>query len=259
MKWYTDYNIGMQYAFHNQKRVLIYFCEDYLSITKDHLYQKFKEKQIRQLLNDYVLIRIPMSTEFFTEDESIRLINHYAYSELFGQSGIAIVDFENRNNKYYEEVISIYPLNLRGALSDKNLTTLFTLPYGSLTQRTLIFFIRIHPEQPQSTKGICSDFLMSEAENHSIDQAMLNLQGHHYWNKRFRYINSKFPGCIASEICAQSWPNKGLIDGAIDIVASWRLSSGHWKSAYNFHRYYGYDMKSGKNNIWYATGIFVDG
>ena len=48
----------------------------------------------------------------------------------------------------------------------------------------------------------------------------------------------------------------GLMAAALDVVHSWRQSSGHWSAVRSRHAYYGYDMKQGRNGIWYATGIF---
>ncbi len=153
--------------------------------------------------------------------------------------------------------MSIYPLSLPGALTDKNLLALLSLPTGSLTQRTLILAVRIHPESPHSTDGTLLTTLASESESHSLHQARITNQGHHNWESRFHRISGRLPdGLLAQEVCAESWPHKGLIAAALDVVDSWRHSSGHWGAVSGRHRYYGYDMKRGRNGIWYATGIF---
>jgi len=154
-------------------------------------------------------------------------------------------------------VTSIYPLSLPGALTKHNLQSLLTLPEGSLTQRTLILAVRIHPDGPASADGVFLTTLAKETESHSSYQARINLQGHHNWESRFHRISARLPGGdSAKEVCAESWPGMGLIAAAMDCVHSWRQSSGHWSAVGGRHAYYGYDMKRGSNGIWYATGIF---
>ena len=51
---------------------------------------------------------------------------------------------------------------------------------------------------------------------------------------------------------------KDLIDSCIDCVASWRHSPGHWGAVRGRHRLFGYDIRRGRNGIWYGTGIFAN-
>jgi hypothetical protein len=61
---------------------------------------------------------------------------------------------------------------------------------------------------------------------------------------------------VAQEIVAESWPNESLVEACIDCVDSWRQSPGHWGAVRANHPLFGYDIKRGRNGIWYATGIF---
>jgi hypothetical protein len=137
------------------------------------------------------------------------------------------------------------------------LRVLLELPIGSLTQRTLIYAVRLHPESPRSTDGHSHPLLFEEAEKHSSHQASIGVQGHHAWDQRFHRINARLPaGVIAQEVCAESWPGQDLFAAAVECVHSWRQSSGHWSAVSGRHAYFGCDMKRGANGIWYATGIF---
>ena len=78
--------------------------------------------------------------------KEIKLIEHSSFAELQRQPGLAIIDFTDPKSEYYGHVISIYPLSLPGALTTHDLQALLTLPEGSLTQRTLILAVRIHPD-----------------------------------------------------------------------------------------------------------------
>ena len=132
-----------------------------------------------------------------------------------------------------------------------------TLPPGTPTQLALISAIRTHPDAPTSTNGTFDPMLAKEAERHSLHQARIQRQGHHNWDQRFRRINAALPaGFTAIEVCAESWPGQTLAEAATECVNSWRQSPGHWKAVSEGYPLYGYDMKRGRNGIWYATGIF---
>ena len=135
---------------------------------------------------------------------------------------------------------------------------LAALPAGSLTQRSMVLAVRIHPEHPQSTTGVCDPMLCREAAGHSGHQAAIRRQGHHGWDARSqRVVGALGGGGSASEVCAESWDNQDLLDSCIDCVASWRQSAGHWRSVSGPQSAYGYDIRQGGNGIWYATGIFL--
>jgi hypothetical protein len=131
------------------------------------------------------------------------------------------------------------------------------LPAGTPTQRALIYAIRTHPDAPASTNGTFDPVLACEADSHSLHQAMIQRQGHHNWDRRSRRINAALPsGLTATEVCAESWPGESLVEAATECVNSWRQSPGHWRAVSTACPVYGYDMKRGRNGIWYATGIF---
>jgi hypothetical protein len=150
-----------------------------------------------------------------------------------------------RSGKYYR-------------FSPSHIDQLASLPSGSLTQRSLILAVRIHPENPQSTYGFCNPMLCQEAAAHSAHQARIRTQGHHNWGQRSQRIVGNAGGAgSASEVCAESWENQDLLDSCVDCVASWRQSSGHWNAVRSPQSAYGYDIRRGPNGIWYATGIFL--
>jgi len=125
------------------------------------------------------------------------------------------------------------------------------------TQQALIDAVRAHPDAPASTNGKFDPMLAKEAERHSLHQARIQTQGHHNWNRRFRRINAQLPaGLTACEVCAESWPGQTLEEAAAECVNSWRQSPGHWRAVSGECPLYGYDMKRGRNGVWYATGIF---
>jgi hypothetical protein len=185
-----------------------------------------------------------------------RLIDHPAFAELTGESGLAILDFTEESSPNYHHVVSIYPMESR-RLSTEQMIALLDLPPGSLTQRTLIWAVWTHPERPESASGEPHDELEREAESHSRHQAVIRVQGHHRWGSRFQRLLGRIPpGHVPQEVCAESWPGQRLIDAAEECVRSWRHSTGHWDAVRRPHPIFGYDMKRGSNGIWYATGLF---
>lgn len=258
LNWLDDYSQAMKEAKQSKRMLLVYFYKDGTDIEKDPMCAKLAgNAELQPLAAKHVLVRVPLSKRSTVNGQEIQLVKHPSFSELQGQAGAAVIDFEDSESEYYGDVVSIYPLSLPGSLTNKHLTALLSLPQGSLTQRTLILAVRIHPEGPASTDGTLLTTLAKESESHSRYQARITNQGHHNWETRFHRISNRLPqGLLAQEVCAESWPGEGLIAAAIDVVQSWRQSSGHWSAVRGQHRYYGYDMKRGRNGIWYATGIF---
>jgi hypothetical protein len=171
--------------------------------------------------------------------------------------GIAILDLTDSASPNFRRVVSVYPFQ-REYITAQRLTAMLELPLGTLTQRTLIFAVRTHPENPASAKSHLSPLLAGETESHASHQASISLQGHHNWESRFHAINARLPaGLLAQEVCAESWPGQSLVEAADECVASWRRSSGHWEAVAARHALFGYDMKRGANGVWYATGIFA--
>lgn len=169
--------------------------------------------------------------------------------------GVFVVD--HTAGPYTGRIVSILPRTSGKyySFSPSHIDELASLPQASLTQRSLILAVRIHPENPQSTNGTCDPSLCSAAEAHSQHQASIRRQGHHGWDARSQRIAAGRGG--AAEVCAESWPDQDLLDSCVDCVASWRQSSGHWNAVRSPQAAYGYDLRRGTNGIWYATGIFL--
>lgn len=181
------------------------------------------------------------------------LVADPALVALRGGGGVFVVDFAH--DAWRGRVVSVLPRTAGRyyRFSATHVDELADLPAGSLTQRTLILAVRIHPEAPQSTGGHFDPVLAEAATAHAAHQARIRRQGHHGWDARSRRL-----GGAASEVCAQSWENLDLLDACVDCVASWRQSAGHWRNVSVAHAAYGYDVRRGDDGIWYATGIFRD-
>ena len=185
------------------------------------------------------------------------LIRHPAFYEMLNTPGIAIIDFKHKDAEYYGKIVSVFPFLKKQPYTVEQTRAMLTLPPGTVTQRSVIFAVRIHPDSPQSTSGELSPRLVEESRSASQYQADIRKQGHHNWDRRFQQINIYLPTELwACEVCAESWEGQHLLESAIECVACWRYSEGHWSAVSAEHPYYGYDMKLGTNGIWYGTGVF---
>ena len=257
--WNTDYHTGLKAAELGRKNALVWFFDPALSAQNERLEQDvFQEPHLRELLDDrFVVIKLPVNAVVLSGGESMVLLEHPAFTEMQHKPGLAIVDMTEPDGPLHRHIVSVYPFT-RGPITAEKLAVMLELPRGSLTQRTLIYAVRTHPESPASTVGHFSYVLSRETENHAWHQANITLQGHHNWNSRFHAINAQLPGGMAArEVCAESWPGQNLLEAAEECVHSWRQSSGHWNAVSSRHALFAYDMKRGHNGVWYATGIFA--
>lgn len=258
VQWGDDYMAAYGEAQEAKQFLLINFEGDE-SAQRDLDAVIERDEALRAKLTAMTLVRVPRDVEVEEDGKLVKLLDHAAFAEMHGRPGLAIIDLANEDEDYYADVVSAYPF-----MSSKYyrwrpeyLKEIVDLPAGTITQRTMVWAVRIHPEDPASTRGRQHTTLARAAESHSRLQARIQRQGHHNWNSRFQQISSAGGGS-ASEVVAESWPNQTMIDSCIDCVDSWRHSPGHWRAVRSRHRSYGYDIRRGRNGIWYGTGIFTD-
>ena len=259
--WLTDYGEALADAEQQGKMLLAYFYDD----DQSELCHRFETETLAtatvcRRLQRYVCVRLSVEARITIGGKGAILLEHPSLKEMLGRPGVAIFDFANRGTPHYGCVVSTFPITKRLRYPPERMGVILDLPPGSLTQRTLIYAVRIHPERPASTEGEFYAKLAEEAESHSQYQARIRLQGHHAWETRFHRINAALPrGLTASEVCAESWPGENLVEAAIECVRCWRSSSGHWRAVRASCPAYGYDMKRSRDGVWYATGIFGRG
>lgn len=260
IQWHESYASAYSQAERETRPLLLYFrrtepceaCRKFDALLSD--------PQVENFLRYYVCARLPLDATTQEAGRQIRLLDQPAFREMLGLPGVAIVDLAHKGRPYYREVVSTFPFLNDRPYTREQLLIILTLPPGTLTQRTLIYAVRSHPERPQSADGIFDPILAAEAESHANYQARIGVQGHHFWETRFHRILSRLPlGLVPQEVCAESWPGQNLLESAIECVRCWRLSDGHWSAVARYHPFFGYDMKRGSNGVWYATGIFAKG
>jgi hypothetical protein len=261
LEWHTDYAAAHAKAKRERRMLLVNFTPDGDDAAQRLLDSAIKtDRSLQRRLRPMVLVRMARDYQSEAAGYDGRLVDHSAFGHLSGRTGVAIIDLKNTGTPHYGKVVTALPFT-RGKYyrwRTSHLTVALGLPPGSITQRTMIWAVRIHPEAPASTVGRCHGALAEAAEKHSEYQARIGVQGHHRWETRFHQVRSGAKANEASEVVAESWPNQNLIDSCIDCVASWRHSPGHWRAVRGRHRLFGYDIRRGRNGIWYGTGIFAN-
>ena len=258
MTWHTSYDEAMRRAARERKMLFIFFHDGRRNAASCAFQNRtLADSTIKQQLGGYVLAMLHRSAKVNINGSATRLLAHPAFAEMLGQQGIAIVDLAHSKTEYFGRVVSTFPFTPGKYYVKQAVAIILALPPGTLTQRTMIYAVRIHPEAPASTSGRLHPVLVAEAKQQSKYQAAITVQGHHNWESRFHSINARLPGGVmAQEVVAESWPNEGLVEACVDCVHSWRQSPGHWGAVRSRHPLFGYDIKRGRNGIWYATGIF---
>ena len=293
--WKTDYRLAVQTAKESAKNLFIYFyaeadSPELLNLSEERFVQS-GNKEIRQVtyldipsmqkplsiaaacrefedgplsdpemtekLSDFVLLKLPIDATIAEDGEERLLLEEPMFAEMQRLPGLVILDFQHTDEPYYEDTVSTIPFLRAKPITKEQLLALFGLPPGTLTQRTLIYAVRTHPEKPLSTMGEPHPVILREAAQHSEYQAKTGVLGHQHFGVRSGRIVQEIGVEGASEVCAQSWSDEGLLEGAIGCVRAWRSSPGHWRLVRAQHEFYGYDMVRGRNNTWYATGVFV--
>jgi hypothetical protein len=253
-----DYAEAYRRARESRRMLAIYFYRVGDEASRDSFQSRLlADPHVQARRESSVVATLPTSTRVVVQGKSQRLLDHPAFAEAHGLPGVVMIDLTNPQSRHYGRVVTVYPLKAGRTLSPHYFAEMLALPPGSLTQRTMVFAVRVHPERPASARSDFSNVLAAESESHSRYQANLGVQGHHDWDTRFHRINARFAGLTAQEVCAESWPGQDLVDAAFECVDSWRQSPGHWSAVRSRHHFFGFDMKRGRNGIWYGTGIFA--
>lgn len=260
LEWRTDYNKAYQAAKRSKRMLLINLTSSSTNNVQSNVDQYMATNaEVRKKLQNVERLRLPIEAEITVEGKPQRLVSFAAFSQLQGGAGFVLLDLKNEGTAYYGHAVNVLPYSSGKYYHWQNnsLSVVLDLPPGTLTQRTMIWAVRTHPEAPQSTYGTHHPTLANGAASHSNYQASIGQQGHQNFGSRFNQLSGATGGAV-SEVVAESWPNQNMIDSCIDCVRSWRGSSGHWRGVAGRHRAFGYDIRRGGNGIWYGTGIFAD-
>jgi hypothetical protein len=258
--WFTDYYEAYRAAADGGHFLLINIVPTSGGSAQQYAEQYIaRTPRLQQQLSHVVRLRVPADATITVDGQTRRLLSFGSFGELHGGSGFVLIDLANKGEQYYGHTVSVLPYagGKYYHFQPSYLSTILSIPAGTLTQRTMIWAVRIHPEAPQSTYGTHHPVLADGAMQQASYQANVGEQGHQNFDSRFHSLSAAAGGSV-SEVCAESWPGQNMIDSCLDCVSSWRHSSGHWRGVSGRHRAFGYDIRRGRNGIWYGTGIFAD-
>lgn len=258
--WQTHYADAVRLAQAEHRMLLIHFAAATTNVAVIRFErQTLHDPTLVDGLREHVCLKLSLHSVQDSAKDSRAFVQHAAFRYMHGGAGVAVIDFHDRSSPHWSMVVTQLPFASIGYPNVERMRVILDLPHASLTQRTLIYAVRTHPEMPASASQALDPVLMSEAEKHSERQAVLCNQGHHQWDTRFQQISYRTPAGLApQEVCAESWPNQDLVEAAVECVHSWRQSPGHWSAVRRRQPLFGYDMKLGRNGIWYATGLFAN-
>lgn len=256
--WHNDYASATDAAMKEKKDLLIYFRD------QGELDDVLNDAEIRKKLQDFVCLRVPVAYKF----EDKRLLDYPVLSDMQGSAGLVVVSYHNKKLPTYACPVSMHPLvgSRYRWVPDygvEQVKIILDLPaHASLSQRSMIYAVRVHPEVPQSVFCTCHPAFLEHAQSHSQRQAGMLRQHHANLGAVMSGLNGRvemgFGG--ASEVVAESWGRfvggENVLEAAFSCIDAWRHSPGHWRAVAGRHTYFGYDIAQGANGKWYATGIF---
>lgn len=267
IEWLSDYEVAVRLAKQSGRMLLV--CIEGVDSESSRLESAYpadpwsrwieaEGENFEEIRQRYLFCKVAENERVNINGKTSEILQHEPLIHMQNSAGVTIFDFTNWGDAMQDRVVSVYPVSTTRKLSPAALKAMVRLPRGTLTQRTLVLALALHPKGPQSIRGDWNPVLAKAAEGHSTHQAELKKQGHQGWPSRFqRLLNQLGQNSKPKEVCAESWPGQSLLEAAEECVASWHQSPGHWKAVSSRQAAYAYDMKQGSNGVWYATGILA--
>ncbi|MBV9124751.1 MAG: hypothetical protein JO112_15455, partial [Planctomycetes bacterium] len=173
--WHTDYNRAVRQAIQEKKDLVIYFHNE-----TTHLDAVLAEPAVRQRLQSFVCLKVPTSYQVGGR----RLLDYGALETMMGQPGLVVASYHDAGLPSYEQVISAHPLVashydwVPGYRAEQVNILLDLPPSATLTQRSMLYALRVHPERPQSVFAQWHPAFIRHAHRHSVRQAEEQRQHH---------------------------------------------------------------------------------
>lgn len=260
LEWQTSYTAAFKQA-STEKKMLFLFFRDEQNPRLADIYEKevLADKDLADLLDEVVRVVLPLDAVRplrIPEMPGLTLMSHSSFQYMYGRQGIAMIDLTDPESKLHGQVVSSHPFTPGKYYTTRGTKIVLELPEGTVTQRALIYAVRLHPAAPISTTdGKCHSYLCQQARNSSKLMATYESVGHHDWGVRYGEIAAN-TGKSAQEVAAMGG-NLPLIDAAILIVDQWYGSPAHWSIMSGPASIFGYDLVRAPSGNWYGTGIFA--
>lgn len=262
VSWHTDYSAAYREAIKEHKQLLLLFRDD-KDILATSQFEKnvLAQPELKEPLSKFARVIVsttalaPKAKDAKPEDKVPLLMSYPCFAYMQNQAGMAIVDLVAPNDFLFGKCVSAHPFSSNTLGSAGLVRVMLELPRGTITQRTLTYVLRTHPEQPASVWGTGDPYLFDQARYGA--QLMVNYGsvGHHDWGNRSAQISAYY-GSGPSEVASMGG-GYSLFDAAHSCVNLWRSSGVHWGMMITPGRYFGYDMVQSPNGTWFANGIMV--
>lgn len=262
LPWHIDYSAAYRQANTEHKQLLLFFRNEKDLLTAGQLEQNVLSRpELKEPLSKFVRVVLftnttaPVDKNAKPDSKPVKLLDYTCFSHMQGQPGLAIVDLLDKNDFLFGKCISAHPFTSNTLNSVGSVKILLELPRGTITQRTLTYVLRTHPEQPASVWGQGHPYLFDQCRHAS--QLMVNYGsvGHHDWGTRSAQVGGQF-GSSPMEVASMGSGNT-LFEVAHSAVNLWRGSGVHWGMMITPGRHFGYDMVQSPNGTWFANGLIV--
>jgi hypothetical protein len=259
-QWHTSYDEAYERAVREKKDLVIYFRGG------DRLDNVFENKDVKHRLRDFVGLKVPASYQY----KGKRLLDHDALDDMAGKPGLVVVSLHDPNLPTHNQAISAHPFmsSRYSWVPDygvREIEHILDLPArATLSQRSMIYAIWVHPERPRSIFGIAHAAFLGHAARHSSRQAGMRNQHHANLIATIGRLEGEMNKGLGngSEVVAESWGSfvggETVLEASFSCIDAWRHSSGHWGAVSREHTFFGYDIARSTSGTWYATGIFAD-
>lgn len=260
LDWHTDYAAAYRAARDERKMLFILFRDERQPRIADRFEQEvLTHRDLHGPLAQTVRVVLPADApapQSQPDQPPQKLLSHSSFAHMYGRQGMAMIDLTDPQSGLNGQVVSAHPFNREGHYNTWTTRVVLGLPRATVTQRALIYAVRIHPGAPISTTaGQCDGFLCSQARQSSQLMSQYGSVGHHDWGTRSGAIAAA-TGRSASEVAAMAG-NRELLDAASELVNQWQGSPTHWQIMSTPATLFGYDMVRGNGGNWWGTGVFA--
>ncbi len=262
LDWHTDYTAAYHQAQTERKQLLLFFRDDRHPELADSFERGvLAHADLHDALSRVVRVILPLDALRPQPDatsKATRLLDHSSFEHMYHRQGLAMIDLVEPGSDLYGQVVSAHPFTAGKLYTVRGMQLMLGLPRASLTQRALIYAVRLHPEAPPCTNGVCHPFILRQARQSSSLMAQYQAVGHHDWGNRSAEITAA-TNHNGMEVAAMSMGSTSLIDAAIEIVNMWQGSPTHWGMMTAPCSLYGFDMvRAAGGGSWYGTGILAN-
>jgi hypothetical protein len=261
LDWHTDYSAAYRQAQDERKMLFIVFRDEANPRIAD-IYERdiLSSDELADSLAKVVRVVLPLdAVRPFRVPElpDLKILSHSSFKYMYGRQGIAMIDLTDPDSELNGHVVSAHPFSPGRMYTVRGTKIVLGLPRGTVTQRALIYAVRLHPAAPVSTTaGQCHGYLCKQARHSSRLMATYGSVGHHDWGTRYGEIASQ-TGRSAMEVAAMSG-NHSLIEASIEVVNQWYGSPAHWQILSTPAAYFGYDLVRDSTGNWWGTGLVAN-